>query len=410
MLDRDALFAAAANGDVATIKRFFHQLSLRPSIDRVNQYLLHHHDAALAQDKSPFTMSHVGPRPHDWYAISGGRFRNIELRRWLFDVPAERGHLAVFAWFFGPDGVQIFGDSIRPLCGIMYHSARCMSTIVNAELVELMLSSCAIEAMSPSEQAFLVDMILQDAIQRGQSDLIRLLVAHAADIDTPSTMRLTAEHGGEDTLQAIVESGAVCSLHQQLINTEDPSLTRALIRHGMDARAEDGDYAALHIAIPGGNAEMAHILITEGFADVNVQSRQGMTPLMYAAAKDPTDLVDGELDILLTLLQYGADVNLRDDRGETALHMAACVKTLSTLLAHGADPNARDNDGGTVFHNLTAQILDDDSIVEDLDVLLSYQADPHIKTTSGESAYSLLMQSERGQSYVTSRAQYFNRD
>src|SRR5258708_20417654 len=50
------------------------------------------------------------------------------------------------------------------------------------------------------------------------------------------------------------------------------------------------------------------------------------------------------------LLQRGADVTLRDEDGDTALHCAVVsgnINVLRQLLAKGADPNAQNKLGGT---------------------------------------------------------------
>lgn len=72
-------------------------------------------------------------------------------------------------------------------------------------------------------------------------------------------------------------------------------------------------------------------------ANVNVRSGRGsenVTPLMIAAK-------NGSKNILTFLIASGADVNLQDDDGETALSQAirwADHATVQVLLAHGAEP------------------------------------------------------------------------
>src|SRR5713101_9572583 len=78
------------------------------------------------------------------------------------------------------------------------------------------------------------------------------------------------------------------------------------------------------------------------FAGANINSRSnGSMPLFIAAG-------EGRSDVVRYLLAEGADVNAREQFGDTALTEAAYyghVALVKELLAHGADINAVGNDG-----------------------------------------------------------------
>ena len=78
------------------------------------------------------------------------------------------------------------------------------------------------------------------------------------------------------------------------------------------------------------------------FAGANINSRSnGSMPLFIAAG-------EGRTDVARCLLAEGADVNAREQLGDTALTEAAYyghVALAKELLAHGADVNAIGNDG-----------------------------------------------------------------
>jgi ankyrin repeat protein len=78
------------------------------------------------------------------------------------------------------------------------------------------------------------------------------------------------------------------------------------------------------------------------FAGANINSRSnGCMPLFIAAG-------EGRSDVVRYLLAEGADVNAREQLGDTALTEAAYyghVALVKELLAHGADVNAIGNDG-----------------------------------------------------------------
>jgi len=78
------------------------------------------------------------------------------------------------------------------------------------------------------------------------------------------------------------------------------------------------------------------------FAGANINSRgNGIMPLFIAAG-------EGRSDVVRYLLAEGADVNAREQLGDTALTEATYyghVALVKELLAHGADVNAIGNDG-----------------------------------------------------------------
>lgn len=81
-------------------------------------------------------------------------------------------------------------------------------------------------------------------------------------------------------------------------------------------------------------------------ADCNAQTKNMVTPLMYASEK-------GYTDIVRVLLEHGADANMQDREGRTAL-MAALKElhadTVIELLVHGADTNIRSKNGFRVIN------------------------------------------------------------
>ena len=81
------------------------------------------------------------------------------------------------------------------------------------------------------------------------------------------------------------------------------------------------------------------------------QDEFGNTALMIACLKNSLKIVD--LKVVELLLEYGNDVNKKDNYGCTAL-MKACeyrnLKIVKLLLEHGADVNKKDKYGFTALN------------------------------------------------------------
>jgi uncharacterized protein len=89
-----------------------------------------------------------------------------------------------------------------------------------------------------------------------------------------------------------------------------------LVRNGASIQQASGYFSstALHEAAANGEAMVVIYLLSRG-ADLNAESRQGVTPLMCAAAW-------GHVEVTKLLLEKGADWAKTDHRGGTAADVA----------------------------------------------------------------------------------------
>jgi len=175
--------------------------------------------------------------------------------------------------------------------------------------------------------------LLTDAIRGNNLEVVNKLIIAGADVnvrDNNSEIPLmyAAEHGHKEIVQVLLAAGA----NVNIVNN-----------HGV---------TSLMDASHNGHVEIVQMLLTAG-ADVNIRNNDdGLTPLMYASH-------DGDVEIVQMLLTAGAgeSINIQTNWGHTALMIASlmieslkCYKeVVQVLIVAGADVNIRDNNGQTAI-------------------------------------------------------------
>jgi ankyrin repeat protein len=110
----------------------------------------------------------------------------------------------------------------------------------------------------------------------------------------------------------------------------------------VNAKTKNG-VSALHRAARRQDAQTVFVKLLEAGANVNVKDDEGETPLHVAAESDSFNTAGLEI-----LLKAGADVRAKKHNGDTALHLAAkCHKRefVELLLKAGADAKATNAEG-----------------------------------------------------------------
>lgn len=113
----------------------------------------------------------------------------------------------------------------------------------------------------------------------------------------------------------------------------------------------------LHRAVIDGNLELVKTLISKGY-DVNEKDEYSFTPLHYAAQNFSTNIVC--LDIAKFLLNSGIKIETKDSYGNTALFRAVAnfrrdPAMIHLLLENGADKFNK-NDYGVSPYSLAETI------------------------------------------------------
>ena len=195
----------------------------------------------------------------------------------------------------------------------------------------------------------------------GHEDLVELLMAHGATIDfrnlTGNTALVKAAIANErKTVELLLKAGAdpnaanvkgVTALIAASFNG-NARLLRTLLKAGANPGAVDatGKGALIYAAGRGYVSVIKRLL--DANVDVNRRYGHDLTALMWAAGHS-NDVPEAEgLEAVRLLIERGAAVELADDRGRTALMIAAergHPQIAGYLRTRGADPAKRDKAG-----------------------------------------------------------------
>ncbi|KAN0137936.1 Ankyrin repeat-containing domain protein [Lactarius tabidus] len=201
----------------------------------------------------------------------------------------------------------------------------------------------------------------------------QLLIERGADVnahdDVPKTpLHLASYFPDLSLVRMLLDRGAIIDakdgwgrtpLHR-VLEAQDYSVAdrfvvaRLLMERGADVNAQDEDHETpLHLASCFLEAKLVRMLLDHG-AKVNAEDKQGRTPLHRVPG--PRSHSDEDCFIVARqLVDRGADVNAGHKDHETPLHLASRflqVKLVQMFLDHGANINVKDSQGRTALHRV----------------------------------------------------------
>jgi ankyrin repeat protein len=186
------------------------------------------------------------------------------------------------------------------------------------------------------------DLALAGAAQSGKITAVQALITYGANPNADLSKLTFTETSGGMTLSG---SGAG-SVLIYAAESGNPEVVREILHYQpkLELRDRDGKTAMFAAGdyrdgdVDGARVECVHLLAQAG-ADVNARDNRGNTPL------HETFLTDIEEE----LLKLGADVNARNEDGETPVFTTVDHTAIPLFLKHGADLTIRNNKGETVI-------------------------------------------------------------
>ena len=153
------------------------------------------------------------------------------------------------------------------------------------------------------------------------------------------------------------QNGYTALMYAATAKTDNPQVMNKLIlaNANLNLQTRYEKETALIIATIGKNLEAANILLDNG-ANVNIKDTSGRTALIWAADMNFND-------VIIPLLQQSANIDEKDnDDGFTALMWATFKgysNVVKTLLEQGANVNEKDNNDKTAFNHATNRMIKD---------------------------------------------------
>jgi ankyrin repeat protein len=226
-----------------------------------------------------------------------------------------------------------------------------------AEIAALLEQAGAVE---PEE----VRQDLHKAILWGNAEAVEHLLEQGADAnardadDRPALLNAIDNWDKEEIVRLLLDHGAAVNVGIPLMaavqgyrpRTDPHAVVRLLIERGADVNAAEEDgRTALYVAAQTPDTEILRLLLEAG-ADVNAWCWYGRTALMEAAHS-------GRYANVALLLAHGADVNAKAFAppgaeycgGTTALIQSEPLDVARLLLEHGADVDIVDDAGYTAL-------------------------------------------------------------
>ncbi len=204
--------------------------------------------------------------------------------------------------------------------------------------------------------------------------------------------------GNVAIVELLISRGAIIEPYSEIlldnaVGEDRVEITKMLLENGADPSK------APRILDDG--SEMRQLLKAHGVPskDINAQNHMGWPPLVYVSRGDKGEHPED----VLRLLELGADINVQNHKGQTALHCAAkagFLKVIHLLIEKGVTIDAVDNKGETaLFEAIRSTIKSGEKQRTAIEALLVEGADPNVKNSRGQTPLQVAQQLRRADAW-----------
>ena len=207
---------------------------------------------------------------------------------------------------------------------------------------------------------------LHYSCKQGHVDRVRTLIKHKSSVnartdsgDTPLT--LAARHEHDNVVHALLSDSqclmdakgqdSYTALHYSC-KQGHVDRVRTLIKHksSVNARTDSGD-TPLTLAARHEHDNVVHALLSDSQCLMDAKGQDSYTALHYSCR-------DGHVDLVRTLVNHKADVNVKTNSGDTPLHVAAQYSqyqvTMALIDTFNCDINVKGQLGRSLLHSACA--------------------------------------------------------
>lgn len=254
---------------------------------------------------------------------------------------------------------------------------------------------------------------LSGAARQGHAEVVTLLLERGAKINDNAVSE-AAERGQAEIVKLFFDRGAALpeGFMHKAAEGGQAELVKLALKHGLSAHERGGywDRTPLAAAAAAGSVEAVRVLLDAG-ANANVTDRDGKTAVRLAmdrGAEDVARLLEsrgalaerpqlftaaarGDASTVEVMLAQKANPNVRV-KGRTPLHEAAAlghIEAVRALLLGKASPDLIDEDGWTALMDAC-----DFGHADVATALLDANADPFVADHAGYTAYRLAKRGE----------------